>query len=74
MSLPATGAHFRGGTRWRTALGSSTRKVTAEELELEMTDWELPLILDVFATWCGPCLEMKPEINKVGEHSEAALP
>ncbi|CAN0188797.1 unnamed protein product [Ascophyllum nodosum] len=32
-----------------------------------MTDWELPLILDVFATWCGPCLEMKPEINKVAQ-------
>ena len=54
------------GERRGTAIGASARQVTAEELEKEMTDWDTPLILDVFAVWCGPCLMLKPEIEKVG--------
>lgn len=44
---------------------AGVRQVTAEELEKEMTEWDLPLILDVFAVWCGPCLMLKPELEKV---------
>ncbi|CAN0532729.1 unnamed protein product, partial [Scytosiphon promiscuus] len=64
-TAPATPATPAGGRRG-TAIGASARQVTAEELEKEMTDWDLPLILDVFAVWCGPCVMLKPEIEKVG--------
>jgi len=37
--------------------------VTGEELELMMTDWDEPLVVDAFATWCGPCLLMSPEFE-----------
>lgn len=50
------------------AIGTATRavrEVTGEELEKEMTEWDLPMILDVFAVWCGPCLMLKPELEKV---------
>lgn len=47
-------------------MAAAARQVTGEELEVEMTEWELPMILDVFATWCGPCVMLKPEIEKVG--------
>lgn len=49
-----------------TTMAAAARQVTGEELEVEMTEWELPMILDVFATWCGPCVMLKPEIEKVG--------
>lgn len=39
--------------------------MTSEELEVEMTEWDAPMILDVFATWCGPCVQLKPEVEKV---------
>lgn len=55
--------------RWSSL--QAVRQVTAEELEKEMTEWDLPLILDVFAVWCGPCLMLKPELEKVCNGDDA---
>ncbi|CAM9219338.1 unnamed protein product [Discosporangium mesarthrocarpum] len=46
------------------------RDVTSEELEKEMTEWEIPMILDVHAVWCGPCLLLKPELEQAAEKLE----
>eukprot|EP00752_Nemacystus_decipiens_P009088 g8115.t1 len=53
-----------------TAMAAAAREVTGEELEVEMTEWEQPMILDVFATWCGPCVQLKPEIEKLSQALE----
>eukprot|EP00549_Striatella_unipunctata_P021087 CAMPEP_0118703686 /NCGR_PEP_ID=MMETSP0800-20121206/18724_1 /TAXON_ID=210618 ORGANISM="Striatella unipunctata, Strain CCMP2910" /NCGR_SAMPLE_ID=MMETSP0800 /ASSEMBLY_ACC=CAM_ASM_000638 /LENGTH=158 /DNA_ID=CAMNT_0006605305 /DNA_START=83 /DNA_END=559 /DNA_ORIENTATION=- len=37
--------------------------VSGEQLEVLLTDWETPLVVDAFATWCGPCLMMGPEFE-----------
>ena len=31
---------------------SQPRKVTAEELEVELADRTVPLVVDFYATWC----------------------
>lgn len=41
--------------------------VTGEELEVMLTEWELPLVVDAYATWCGPCLLMAPEFEKAAQ-------
>ena len=28
-----------------------------------LTEWDEPLIVDAYATWCGPCLMMAPEFE-----------
>lgn len=30
--------------------------VSGEELELMLTEWDLPLVVDAYATWCVFCL------------------
>ena len=39
-------------------------KVTAEQLEVELGDRQKPLIIDFYATWCGPCLLLAKELEQ----------
>ena len=46
-------------TRADTSLNAEdkvARDVSGEELEIMLTEWDQPLILDAYATWCGPCV------------------
>mmetsp|Transcript_106793 Transcript_106793/g.298946 ORF Transcript_106793/g.298946 Transcript_106793/m.298946 type:complete len:280 (+) Transcript_106793:127-966(+) len=41
--------------------------ITGEQLDGEISSYETPILLDVYATWCGPCKMMAPEMDKVAE-------
>merc|ERR1719263_283643 len=48
-------------------LMGAVRQVNTAEFEEEIQDCSTPIILDVFAVWCGPCQLMAPELEKVAE-------
>ena len=48
-------------------------KMNAEQLEVAMADRSTPLVIDFYATWCGPCVLMSAELEKVKEQLGEAV-
>ncbi len=48
-------------------------KVTEETFENEVLKSELPVLVDCYADWCGPCRMMSPVLEKMAEKYEGKL-
>jgi thioredoxin 1 len=44
-----------------------------ENFEAEVLRSDLPVLVDCFAEWCGPCHLMKPEIEQLAEEESDRL-
>lgn len=49
------------------------KQVTEQELEVEVANRECPIIIDFFATWCGPCVLLAKELEQVAEELGDAI-
>ncbi len=47
--------------------------VTQDTFEQEILKSELPVLLDCYADWCGPCKAMGPVIDMISEEFEGKL-
>lgn len=48
-------------------------KVTGENFEREVLQSELPVLVDFYADWCGPCQMMAPVVHQLAEDCAGRL-
>ena len=48
-------------------------KITKENYEQEVLKSEIPVLLDFYADWCGPCRMVAPIVEEIAEENEAYL-
>jgi len=51
----------------------SAPMVNGEQLEMMLQEWDTPLVIDAYATWCGPCLLMSPEFEAAAKDLEGRV-
>ena len=48
-------------------------KLTTDNFENEALKSELPVLIDFWATWCGPCMMLSPIIGEVAKETEGKV-
>ncbi len=46
---------------------------TSENFEEEVLKSDVPVLVDMFATWCGPCKMMAPVVAQLAEEYEGSV-
>ncbi|MGI6019930.1 MAG: thioredoxin [Lachnospiraceae bacterium] len=49
------------------------KELTVDIFEEEVLKSDIPVIVDCYATWCGPCKMMAPVVEKVSEKYEGKV-
>ena len=48
-------------------------KITNENFEKEVLKSEIPVLVDFYATWCGPCKMIAPLVEEISEEYEGRI-
>ena len=52
---------------------SNVKALTAKDFEQEVLLSEDPVLIDFFATWCGPCRALAPTVDEIAEERAGKL-
>jgi len=47
--------------------------LTKENFEAEVLNSDIPVLVDFWASWCGPCMMLSPVISELAEEFEGKL-
>jgi thioredoxin 1 len=53
--------------------GKNIHEFTSDNFEAEVLKSDLPVLVDFTATWCGPCKQLAPIVEKVADELEGRV-
>jgi thioredoxin 1 len=54
-------------------MGNKTFEVGSDNFQDEVLNADLPVLIDFWATWCGPCRRIAPIVERIAENYEGKL-
>lgn len=54
-------------------MGNMTKNVSDNDFEKEVVQSKVPVLVDFWAPWCGPCLAVAPTLDALAEEYKGRL-